>query len=220
MERPLPILKTLAEDLIGVLGYAYNLKLNLKFNEVSELSFDLPRQVDGVETPYYRRVTAHKLIQLDPYGKFILAEPTVQGDGVREVKSCTARSLEQELENSNLFLEEGTYNFWNPLSTADTVLSRILEAAPGWTVGEVAPSLVGRYRTFDQVDAGALSFVYGDCQTAYECVFLFDPYLRQVYRRHSFVEGIRNGGLDFVKAAVRSSIGHGDCLLYGGFRCV
>ena len=37
------------------------------------------------------------------------------------------------------------------------------------------------------------------------------------YRRHSFVEGIRNGGLDFVKAAVRSSIGHGDCLLYDGF---
>ena len=37
------------------------------------------------------------------------------------------------------------------------------------------------------------------------------------YRRHSFVEGIRNGGLDFVKAAVRSSIGHGDCLLDDGF---
>ena len=37
------------------------------------------------------------------------------------------------------------------------------------------------------------------------------------YRRHSFVEGIRNGGLDFVKAAVGSSIGHGDCLLNDGF---
>lgn len=37
------------------------------------------------------------------------------------------------------------------------------------------------------------------------------------YRRHSFVEGIRNGGLDFVKAAERSSVGHGDCLLNDGF---
>ena len=37
------------------------------------------------------------------------------------------------------------------------------------------------------------------------------------YRRHSFVEGIRNGGLDFVKAAVGLSVGHGDCLLYDGF---
>ena len=35
--------------------------------------------------------------------------------------------------------------------------------------------------------------------------------------RHSFVEGIRNGGLDFVKAAVGSNLGHGDCLLYDGF---
>ena len=37
------------------------------------------------------------------------------------------------------------------------------------------------------------------------------------YGRHSFVEGIRNGGLDFVKAAVGSNLGHGDCLLYDGF---
>ena len=35
--------------------------------------------------------------------------------------------------------------------------------------------------------------------------------------RHSFVKGIRNGGLDFVKAAERSSVGHGDCLLNDGF---
>ena len=37
------------------------------------------------------------------------------------------------------------------------------------------------------------------------------------YRRHSFVEGIRNGGLDLFKAAVGSSLGHGDCLLNDGF---
>ena len=35
--------------------------------------------------------------------------------------------------------------------------------------------------------------------------------------RHSFVEGIRNGGLDFVKAAVGSNLGQGDCLLDDGF---
>ena len=37
------------------------------------------------------------------------------------------------------------------------------------------------------------------------------------YGRHPFVEGIRNGGLDLIKATVGSSIGHGDCLLYDGF---
>ena len=31
------------------------------------------------------------------------------------------------------------------------------------------------------------------------------------------LKGIRNGGLDFVKAAVRLSVGHGDCLLNDGF---
>ncbi len=37
------------------------------------------------------------------------------------------------------------------------------------------------------------------------------------YRRHSFVEGIRNGGLDLFKAAVGSNLGHGDYLLDDGF---
>ena len=37
------------------------------------------------------------------------------------------------------------------------------------------------------------------------------------YGRHSFVEGIRNGGLDFVKAAVGLNLGHGNCLLNDGF---
>ena len=37
------------------------------------------------------------------------------------------------------------------------------------------------------------------------------------YRRHSFVEGIKNGGLDFFKAAERPSVRHGDCLLNDGF---
>ena len=38
-----------------------------------------------------------------------------------------------------------------------------------------------------------------------------------VYGPHSFVEGIRNGGLDLFKAAVGSNLGHGDCLLDDGF---
>ena len=37
------------------------------------------------------------------------------------------------------------------------------------------------------------------------------------YRRHSFVEGIRNGGLDFVKAAAIYNDGMGKGLLHDGF---
>ena len=37
------------------------------------------------------------------------------------------------------------------------------------------------------------------------------------YSRHSFVEGIRNGGLDFVKAAAIYNDGMGKGLLHDGF---
>jgi len=36
-------------------------------------------------------------------------------------------------------------------------------------------------------------------------------------RRHSFVEGIKNGGLDFVKAAAIYNDGMGKGLLHDGF---
>ena len=41
----------------------------------------------------------------------------------------------ETLESKKLFLEEGTFNFWNPGSQTDTVLGRILEVAIGWSVG-------------------------------------------------------------------------------------
>ena len=79
-------------------------------------------------------------------------KPSIKGDGLEEIKSVTGYSIEKELEGKKFFLEEGTFNFWNPADPDDTVLGRALEVCPGWSVGYVAPSLIGRYRTFDQYD--------------------------------------------------------------------
>lgn len=40
----------------------------------------------------------------------------------------------------------------------------------------VAPSLIGRYRTFDQYDDYALTFLYNNAMETYRCVVVFDPY--------------------------------------------
>ena len=52
-ERPILILKSASGKNIGTLGYAKNISVNLNYNEVSELSFEIAYNSDGQLVPYY-----------------------------------------------------------------------------------------------------------------------------------------------------------------------
>ena len=179
-EPPTLLLQTADERTIGTLPNVANLKITVNFSETSEISFDLPAYSDGVPTPLYDKVVGYKVIRTEHYGIFLLMKPEISGDGIEEIKSVTGYSLEKKLENKQFFLEEGTFNFWNPATPDDTVLGRILEVSPGWKAGYVAPSLIGRYRTFDQYDDYALSFLYDDAMDTFRCVVVFDVYNKTI----------------------------------------
>lgn len=179
-EPPTLLLQTADERTIGTLPNVANLKITVSFSETSEISFDLPAYSDGVPTPLYDKVVGYKVIRTEHYGIFLLMKPEISGDGIEEIKSVTGYSLEKKLENKQFFLEEGTFNFWNPATPDDTILGRILEVSPGWKAGYVAPSLIGRYRTFDQYDDYALSFLYDDAMDTFRCVVVFDVYNKTI----------------------------------------
>lgn len=82
-------------------------------------------------------MVGYKVIRTEHYGIFLLMKPEISGDGIEEIKSVTGYSLEKKLENKQFFLEEGTFNFWNPATPDDTILGRILEVSPGWKAGYV-----------------------------------------------------------------------------------
>jgi len=126
-ERPTLVLRNLSGNAIQPLGYAFNIKAELAYNEVSTLNFDLPSSVDGVPVPNYDKVVGMRQVDLlgndgAPCARFILIDPQEKDDGVRKVKSCKAYSLEYEFAKKDFFLEEGTYNFYNPLSQENTIL--------------------------------------------------------------------------------------------------
>ena len=137
-EPPTLLLQTADERTIGTLPNVANLKITVNFSETSEISFDLPAYSDGVPTPLYDKVVGYKVIRTEHYGIFLLMKPEISGDGIEEIKSVTGYSLEKKLENKQFFLEEGTFNFWNPATPDDTILGRILEVSPGWKAGYVA----------------------------------------------------------------------------------
>lgn len=181
-ETPELLLKTLGDDVVGTIPGVHNLNFNLKFSEPSEISFDIPAQIDGERNWIYDIITGHMLIYTKHYGVYVILNPSTDADGISETKHIEGFSIEKTLESKKFFLEEGTYKFYDQTNpkNPDTVMGRMLEIAHGWSAGYVSPSIAQKYRTFDQFDDYLLSFVYNTAPQKYRCVFVFEPYKKAI----------------------------------------
>ena len=179
-EKPILILKNLDGTAIQTLGYAFNVSGEFSYNEISTLNFELPQKVNGVFTPHYNDVVGMKIIDLHEIGQFILVDPVENSDGIKTTKTCKAYSLEYEFTKKNITLESGTYNFWNPLSPENTIMGRILERMPDWSIGHIDNDLIGKYRTFEVIEEKIYDFMKSNVQETYGCIFEFNTYNRTI----------------------------------------
>ena len=179
-EQPVLILKNTSGVPLGTLGAASNVIADIKYNEVSALDFNLPAYTDGVEVPNYNSVVGMRIIDLQDMGQFILMNPKETGNGIKRVKTCKAYSLEYEFTFKKITLQNGTYNFWNPVAPDDTILGIILDLMPSWSVGTVDSSLIGKYRTYEVSEENLYNFIKNTLQQSYSCIFDFDTYNRVI----------------------------------------
>lgn len=169
------------EEIIAPVGHYFNLEMELKFNETSQVTFNYPKYSDGKSTPLYDELIGDRLIQIDPFGIFIVAEVEEQAEGRECVKEVTAYSREYELGAKQAIFAEGVYNFWNPADVENTLLGMVVRCTRNWKIGSVSSSLIGRHRTFDSVtDVKILDFLLNTVQETFGCVFVFDTYHRVI----------------------------------------
>lgn len=181
-EPPTLVLRTLAEQTLGVISGAYNVRFDINLSDLSTIEFTVPYMTDGVVTPLYDQIVGYKVVYTSAYGIYVLTRPEITGDGVKEVKQVTGYSLEYLREKKQLFLEEGLYKFWNVHGERqDTILGRVAEAFPGWEVSCTDTKLIDTYRYFDQTDVDALSFCYSDVADKFHCVIAFDVYSKTIH---------------------------------------
>lgn len=186
---PLPptlVLKTLSEKTIAPISGVQNIRLNVKFTEPSELSFDVCAEIDGQKNPVYDELTGYKIVYTENYGVYVTMNPSVSATALSEVKHVECYSIERLLDTKKFFLENDdngvTFKFYDATDehNDDTMIGRILEVATDWHVGHIDMTVAQRYRTFDGYDDLLLTFLYGNCQDKYRCVFVFDPYARTI----------------------------------------
>lgn len=178
IETPTLVLKHMDSRVISTIGAYHSLSATFRYNDVSEISFEVPAkiEIEGklVANPYYDEVLGMRLVNVEPFGDFILSNPQVSNDGLKESKACKAYSLEYAFNKKQINIPTGTYNFYNPADNADTIMTIITEIVPDWSIGEVDRDLIGRWRTFDNIDDGLYSFIMNTLQKTYNCLFQFD----------------------------------------------
>lgn len=184
----------------------FNTKGTFKFNTYSELSFEVARVYNNTitgetrEFPFYDKIEAVRLVEVEGFGFFELQAPELNGDGIKEVKSCTAYSSEYTLSQKYLenFLintgeigsvevtyAEDTYNstnpdliesvvLYNPGNKKLSLLHLALEKIYGWEIGNVDLSLWNISRTFDVERESVYDFLMNEVCEKFNCYIVFD----------------------------------------------
>jgi len=153
---------------------AYNVKINLRFNAVSDMEFDFPYDVGDGEIEAYAYVISKRLVHVENFGYFQIVSPTKNENGISSIKHVKANSIDYELIHKKVTAFGGTYKLYDILSPDDTVLGKMVALAPSWTVAYVDSSLLEKYRNFSVTDTNVLRFLIDDVEKAFGCVVKFN----------------------------------------------
>lgn len=176
------------DKLSAITRVIYNTKLILRFNALSEFSFEIPQSIDNKLTivDAYGLMKVKRLIFIDGIGYFVIVSATENSDGSVPVYTVECQSLESELASKKVNILSGTCRLYAAGSTSivpqENLLGYLLSLAPNWHIGgTIDASLESKYRTFDVSDTTIYNFMMTDIEKAYECVFSFDIINRLVY---------------------------------------
>ena len=175
-EIPTLILCTPSLSPVFSLGAAYNVTSTQRFMDQSALEFDFPKSIDNgkSELPAYSKIQTKMVVKLEGVGNYIISECPESSTGNVPVKHVSAKSLEYELIFKRITALAGTFKFYDSVLPANTIMARILELSPGWSLGYIDEDLVPLWRTFDVGTNSVYNFITSDVAKAFSCVFKFD----------------------------------------------
>ena len=177
-----------------------NMKASLKFNSLSELSFEVAYIYNDIITgeqktnPFYNRIEAPRLIFVENFGYFEIQTVELISDGIKEVKNISANSLEYVLSTKYLdhfYVNVGTVDslevlnsenqdkitpitLYNASNTKLSLLHLILEKVHGWEIGHVDKQLQTLSRQFEIDRESVYDFLMTEICEKFNCYIVFD----------------------------------------------
>ena len=186
LEKPIIYIANKHKEILGSVSVYDNLSLTCNLNAFQTVSFKIYRDVDGKKQDYFKLFEEEMLIMIPGISWYeIHVETSIESTGIS--KSITGNSLECKLCDKRLVdfqvnsddFEDDDYvitTFYNPTDPKKSLLNRVLNVSPVWTVGHVDQSLWDVQRTFDESDTDVYSFLTGTVSEAFNCLFTFDTF--------------------------------------------
>lgn len=177
---------------LGILSNLFDRQMNIRFNDLSDLSFTIRQGAEGCRCPVYEQVEPFRYLLLEEIGYFVITDVSESEEGGESYKTVEASSCEYELNNIQLDYYEGTYGFYNaaPQTETDSLMTLIMQKLPSWRLDtdRIPGDVASRFRTFDTTDQTVYSFLMTELEEAYECLFEFDILNRviRVYDRYNY----------------------------------
>lgn len=186
LEKPIIYIAKKDKTFLGAVSIYDDLSLTFNLNAYQTASFKIYRDINGKKYEHYDDFQEDRLIMIQGISWYkIHVETNIENTGIS--KSITANSLECTLCNKRLIdfecnTGEILYDdyvktiFYDPTNPKGSLLHRVLNVAPSWSVGHVDATLANKQRSFDEDDIDVYSFLTGDVSEAFNCLFIFDTF--------------------------------------------
>ena len=195
LEKPIIYIAKQNKSFIGSVAIYDDLSLTFNLNAYQTATFKIYRDINGEHQKYFSDFTENRLIMIQGIGWYkIHVETNIENTGISKTISATSlecvlgykRLINFQVNSEDLESDDdaddkyaGTI-FYNPGNPNKSLLNRVLNVAPSWSVGHVDSSLVNKQRTFDVDDTDVYSFLTGDVSEAFNCLFIFDTFNQTV----------------------------------------
>jgi hypothetical protein len=180
IKRPKLFLRIPDKEGVGELKIGEKLSFELNANDISLISFNVYRNLDGKDINYYDLVTEGSLIEAQLLGVYWIIDIEEHGTGANAYKEVKGKSLEYELKRRKIFDISGVFSFYSVADTSTSLMHIISSSLGNWSIGHIDNSLKTLYRTFDIDSSDVYSLLTDNISTSFKCIFQFDYYNRVI----------------------------------------
>lgn len=181
------------KDFIGnsPIPHSY-IKTERYFNNISAITFDSNRFIDGKENELYDKIEIGKLVLLVGIGWFQISSVDETNNGITESKTIKVLSLENELCTKIVYSfgdmgdeddKQGgldRYALYDSSDLEHSILHIVVGECPSWRIGHVDKELCNYRRTVKADDVDVYSFLTDTVAETFECIFQFNTFEKTI----------------------------------------
>ena len=190
LEKPIIYIANKHKEILDSVAVYDNLSLTCNLNAYQTASFKIYQYVDGVKQDYFKLFEEEMLIMIPGISWYeIHVETNIEPTGISksitanslECRLCDKRLVDFQINCNDLDIEDyAIIPFCNFSDPEHSLLHKVLNVSPTWSVGHVDESLINKQRTFDVDDTDVYSFLTSEVSEAFNCLFTFDTFNQTV----------------------------------------